>query len=235
MEESPVMSPTSVGRGGGGVTQSNYNADDDRSGLVHAVFVPQTQDEDNRNENRYSTCSTDVFDQIMDDDTTEFEKFERQIEEMSKMTQSDYTEEKEFGDLPPLRYSNSELFNSDGASYRSSDSLTSNSSSKRSLEQPSTRRAFQTELEVKLEERKRSLDSQSQQGDNNEDNCLQLMERRQFRSFSRADEYLYAMKEDLAEWLNMLYPGIDIDAENFMDKLETGEHLVKVREISFRL
>jgi hypothetical protein len=24
------------------------------------------------------------------------------------------------------------------------------------------------------------------------------------RSFSRADEYLYAMKEDLAEWLNIL-------------------------------
>ena len=48
------------------------------------------------------------------------------------------------------------------------------------------------------------------------------------RSFSRADEYLYAMKEDLAEWLNILYLGVDIDADNFMNKLETGELLLKV-------
>lgn len=54
------------------------------------------------------------------------------------------------------------------------------------------------------------------------------MERRQLRQFSRADEYLYAMKEDLAEWLNSLYPLIDMDADNFMNKLETGEHLVQV-------
>ena len=53
------------------------------------------------------------------------------------------------------------------------------------------------------------------------------------RSFSRADEYLYAMKEDLAEWLNILYLGVDIDADNFMTKLETGELLVKVGQPSF--
>ena len=58
----------------------------------------------------------------------------------------------------------------------------------------------------------------------------QLMDRRHFRAFSRADEYLYAMKEDLAEWLNMLYPNIAIEAETFMDKLENGEYLVKVRQ-----
>ena len=57
---------------------------------------------------------------------------------------------------------------------------------------------------------------------------LQLVEKRQLRSFSRADEYLYAMKEDLAEWLNMLYPVVNIDAENFMDTLQTGEHLLRV-------
>ena len=57
---------------------------------------------------------------------------------------------------------------------------------------------------------------------------LQLVEKRQLRSFSRADEYLYAMKEDLAEWLNMLYPNINIHAENFMDCLQTGEHLLRV-------
>jgi hypothetical protein len=62
---------------------------------------------------------------------------------------------------------------------------------------------------------------------------LQLVEKRQLRSFSRADEYLYAMKEDLAEWLNMLYPAIAIDAENFMDILQTGEHLLKVGNLDF--
>jgi hypothetical protein len=41
------------------------------------------------------------------------------------------------------------------------------------------------------------------------------------------------MKEDLAEWLNILYAGVDIDADNFMNKLETGELLVKVRLASF--
>ena len=81
---------------------------------------------------------------------------------------------------------------------------------------------LQSELEEKLEERKRSLDL------NSGDNGLQLMERRQFRQFSRADEYLYAMKEDLAEWMNNLYPHIDMDADNFITKLETGEHIVQV-------
>lgn len=80
---------------------------------------------------------------------------------------------------------------------------------------------LQSELEGKLEERKRSMDLSPENG-------LQLMERRQLRQFSRADEYLYAMKEDLAEWLNNLYPHIDMDADNFMNKLETGEHLVQV-------
>ena len=79
---------------------------------------------------------------------------------------------------------------------------------------------LQSELEEKLEERKRSMELS--------ENGLQLMERRQFRQFSRADEYLYAMKEDLAEWMNNLYPHIDMDADTFMSKLETGEHLVQV-------
>ena len=57
---------------------------------------------------------------------------------------------------------------------------------------------------------------------------LQLVEKRQLRTFSRADEYLYAMKEDLAEWFNLLYPHINIDADNFMDTLQTGEHLLRV-------
>jgi hypothetical protein len=103
------------------------------------------------------------------------------------------------------------------------------------------RMALQNELETKLEERKRSLNSSlssrdsdsgsvvSSNGanDKSSDDPMHLMERRHMRSFNRADEYLYAMKEDLAEWLNMLYIEIDIDAENFLGKLETGELLVK--------
>ena len=89
----------------------------------------------------------------------------------------------------------------------------------------SMKKEFQSELEHILEERKKSCSAESTEA------SLQLMERRQMRQFSRADEYLYAMKEDLAEWLNMLYPGIDIDAESFMDRLETGEHLIKVRQL----
>ncbi len=76
-----------------------------------------------------------------------------------------------------------------------------------------------SELPDKLEERRQSQEDSS---------SLQLTERRQLRQFSRADEYLYAMKEDLSEWLNLLYPHVEIDADNFLDRLETGEHLVKV-------
>ena len=36
------------------------------------------------------------------------------------------------------------------------------------------------------------------------------------------------MKEDLAEWLSLLYPALHIHAENFMDCLQTGEHLLRV-------
>ena len=92
-----------------------------------------------------------------------------------------------------------------------------------------SRQLLQSELEEKLEERKRSMELSSTE------NGLQLMERRQFRQFSRADEYLYAMKEDLAEWMNNLYPHIDMDADNFMTRLETGENLVQVRQEYFFL
>jgi len=35
------------------------------------------------------------------------------------------------------------------------------------------------------------------------------------------NEFLYAMKEDLGEWLGTLY-GVDIGADEFFEKLETG-------------
>lgn len=54
-----------------------------------------------------------------------------------------------------------------------------------------------------------------------------LKETRSYRPFKSSEEYLYAMKEDLAEWLNMLYPELDINVENFMDRLDTGVALCK--------
>ena len=42
-----------------------------------------------------------------------------------------------------------------------------------------------------------------------------------FRSFRSSEEYLIAMKEDLADWLNQLYD-LDMTVDNFMSTLETG-------------
>uniref|UniRef100_A0A673VB90 Growth arrest specific 2 like 2 n=1 Tax=Suricata suricatta TaxID=37032 RepID=A0A673VB90_SURSU len=44
---------------------------------------------------------------------------------------------------------------------------------------------------------------------------------RSIRPFKSSEQYLEAMKEDLAEWLRDLY-GLDIDAANFLHVLETG-------------
>ncbi|KAL1779388.1 GAS2 2 [Sigmodon hispidus] len=44
---------------------------------------------------------------------------------------------------------------------------------------------------------------------------------RSIRPFKSSEQYLEAMKEDLAEWLRDLY-GLDIDAANFLQMLETG-------------
>lgn len=55
-----------------------------------------------------------------------------------------------------------------------------------------------------------------------------LLEARPYRPFKSSEEYLYAMREDLAEWLNTLYPEMQINVENFMEKLDTGVSLCKV-------
>ncbi|KAM3957858.1 GAS2-like protein pickled eggs [Aphomia sociella] len=61
-----------------------------------------------------------------------------------------------------------------------------------------------------------------------------LLEARPFRPFRSSEEYLYAMKEDLAEWLTVLYPELMINADNFLDRLDTGvalcRHANAVRE-----
>jgi len=47
------------------------------------------------------------------------------------------------------------------------------------------------------------------------------LERKSVQQFKDADEYLTAMKEDLAEWLNTLY-GLKLTVENFFEELENG-------------
>ncbi|CAH1640913.1 unnamed protein product [Spodoptera littoralis] len=54
-----------------------------------------------------------------------------------------------------------------------------------------------------------------------------LLEARPFRPFKSSEEYLYAMKEDLAEWLTVLYPELRINADNFLDRLDTGVALCR--------
>ncbi|XP_015185441.1 PREDICTED: serine/arginine repetitive matrix protein 2-like isoform X3 [Polistes dominula] len=54
-----------------------------------------------------------------------------------------------------------------------------------------------------------------------------LLEARPYRPFKSSEEYLVAMKEDLAEWLNALYPELRINVDNFMDRLDTGVALCK--------
>ncbi|XP_031621147.1 GAS2-like protein pickled eggs [Contarinia nasturtii] len=54
-----------------------------------------------------------------------------------------------------------------------------------------------------------------------------LLEARSYRPFKSSEEYLYAMREDLAEWLNTMYPELRINVDNFMDRLDTGVALCK--------
>lgn len=54
-----------------------------------------------------------------------------------------------------------------------------------------------------------------------------LLEARPYRPFKSSEEYLYAMREDLAEWMNTLYPELLINVDNFMDRLDTGVALCK--------
>ncbi|KAL0979353.1 hypothetical protein UPYG_G00184030 [Umbra pygmaea] len=50
---------------------------------------------------------------------------------------------------------------------------------------------------------------------------IQSAASKSIRPFKSSEEYLYAMKEDLAEWFNTLYD-LDISADTFMEGLETG-------------
>lgn len=57
--------------------------------------------------------------------------------------------------------------------------------------------------------------------------ALLFLEPKSLRSFTTNDEYLLAMKEDLADWFSSLYQNYDITAENFFHVLETGVLLCK--------
>ncbi|XP_028852574.1 GAS2-like protein 1 [Denticeps clupeoides] len=50
---------------------------------------------------------------------------------------------------------------------------------------------------------------------------IQSAASKSIRPFRSSEEYLYAMKEDLAEWLNALYD-LDVTADTFLEGLETG-------------
>ncbi|GAB6030253.1 hypothetical protein CHUAL_005929 [Chamberlinius hualienensis] len=60
----------------------------------------------------------------------------------------------------------------------------------------------------------------------NGDIRLGMIEVRPYRPFKSSEEYLWAMKEDLAEWLSGLY-GLKIAAESFCEVLETGTVLCR--------
>uniref|UniRef100_A0A1Q3G256 Uncharacterized protein n=1 Tax=Culex tarsalis TaxID=7177 RepID=A0A1Q3G256_CULTA len=62
-----------------------------------------------------------------------------------------------------------------------------------------------------------------------------LLESRAYRPFKSSEEYLYAMREDLAEWLNMMYPELRMTVDNFMDRLDTGVALCKEKFTNLRM
>ncbi|XP_052074707.1 mucin-5AC-like [Mytilus californianus] len=64
---------------------------------------------------------------------------------------------------------------------------------------------------------------------------LLVLQLKSFVGFKSQDEYLFAMKEDLADWFTCLYK-LEIGVENFFDVLDTGvrlcEHANKVRNFA---
>lgn len=52
------------------------------------------------------------------------------------------------------------------------------------------------------------------------DQQSRFLEMKSLQPYSTTDEYLYAMKEDLADWLSTLYPEwTSITADNFLESL----------------
>lgn len=68
--------------------------------------------------------------------------------------------------------------------------------------------------------------------------ALQITEMKSIQPYSTRDEYIYAMKEDLAEWFNSMYAS-NLTAHNFIDQLKSGvlicEHANNVmREAAYK-
>lgn len=55
---------------------------------------------------------------------------------------------------------------------------------------------------------------------------IQSAASKSIRPFRSSEEYLEAMKEDLAEWLNTLYD-LELQVDTFLESLETGCHLCR--------
>ncbi|UXI14243.1 hypothetical protein NH340_JMT00186 [Sarcoptes scabiei] len=66
-----------------------------------------------------------------------------------------------------------------------------------------------------------SISSSDCQSIQSESIMMSFLERKSYRPFRSNEEYLIAMKEDLAEWLNTLYD-LDLNSENFLSRLENG-------------
>ncbi|KAH9395319.1 Gas2l1p [Tyrophagus putrescentiae] len=84
----------------------------------------------------------------------------------------------------------------------------------------SNQHQHQHQLQQHIEEPKRSYSSCALSLSSDTDMMIGF-ERKPYRPFRSNEEYLIAMKEDLAEWLNTLYT-LDITADNFLNRLETG-------------
>ena len=54
----------------------------------------------------------------------------------------------------------------------------------------------------------------------------QIVEMKSMKPYSTKDEYIYAMKEDLAEWFNSMYSTL-INANNFIEQLKNGVLICK--------
>jgi growth arrest-specific protein 2 len=53
-----------------------------------------------------------------------------------------------------------------------------------------------------------------------------FMDMESIKSYSNTDEYLFAMREDLAERFNSMY-SIDLNAETFIESMENGVLICK--------
>ena len=58
-------------------------------------------------------------------------------------------------------------------------------------------------------------------GNGDENEVVLALERKSVQPYKTADEYVYAMMEDLSEWFMALYE-VDINPDNFFEVIETG-------------